>query len=271
MSEKDTPDELTVALNQLEAGRLQSPVPIGDLPEAIAPNDVLAAMTLQEALNARLAVQGLGPIVGTKIGCTTEVMQQYLGMDHPCSGAIFESTVHALQGTFDFDSFLHVGVECEIAVTLSDAIAIRDETYTLESIIPHVKSVHAAIEVVDDRYVDFENRIPDWRTWVADDLFGAGAVLGYPITDWQSIDLARVCGEMFINGESVGAGFGRDIINGHPLEALVWLANEQSGLGREIPAGWVVMLGSVVQTKWLSAGDLVEVDLEGLGRAVAQF
>jgi hypothetical protein len=31
------------------------------------------------------------------------------------------------------------------------------------------------------------------------------------------------------------------------------------------------MLGSVVQTKWLSAGDLVEVDLEGLGRAVAQF
>ena len=80
MSEKDTPDELTVALNQLEAGRLQSPVPIGDLPEAIAPNDVLAAMTLQEALNARLAVQGLGPIVGTKIGCTTEVMQQYLGI-----------------------------------------------------------------------------------------------------------------------------------------------------------------------------------------------
>ena len=56
---------------------------------------------------------------------------------------------------------------------------------------------------------------------------------------------------MVINGEEVGDGYGRDIINGHPLEALAWLANEQSSLGREIPKGWIVLLGSVVQTKWL--------------------
>ena len=76
---------------------------------------------------------------------------------------------------------------------------------------------------------------------------------------------------MLIDGQDVGSGFGRDIINGHPLEALVWLANEQSLRGHEIPAGWVVMLGSVVQTKWISAGQKVEVDIEGLGSAAAQF
>ena len=76
---------------------------------------------------------------------------------------------------------------------------------------------------------------------------------------------------MLIDGEEVGDGFGRDIINGHPLEALVWLANEQSQRGHEIPAGWVVMLGSVVQTKWLQSGQKVEVEIEGLGKAVAKF
>ena len=76
---------------------------------------------------------------------------------------------------------------------------------------------------------------------------------------------------MRINGTEVGRGFGRDIIHGHPLEALVWLANETSRCGRELPAGWIVMLGSVVQTKWVARGDIVEVDITGLGNARAHF
>jgi len=30
-------------------------------------------------------------------------------------------------------------------------------------------------------------------------------------------------------------------------------------------------LGSVVQTKWLAKGDVVKVNIEGLGQAVARF
>ena len=129
----------------------------------------------------------------------------------------------------------------------------------------------AAIEIVDDRYVDFTRRVPDWRTWIADDFFGAGAVLGEPVTNWQVLDLPSLQGRMRINSSPVGSGYGRDIINGHPLEALVWLANDQAQRGHDLQAGWIVLLGSVVQTKWISAGDRVEIEIDGLGTAVARF
>lgn len=259
------------ALDQLRAGRNRPCRAIGELPPSVSPTNVSEAMKLQDALNQRLVADGFGMIVGTKIGCTTRVMQDYLGMEHPCSGAIFDSTLFTETGVYDFDSFLRVGVECEIAVTLGESIPVSLSPHTLESVSHAIASVHAAIEIVDDRYHDFENRIPDGYTWMADDFFGAGAVLGTAVTDWKPLDLPSIRGTMLIDGQDVGSGFGRDIINGHPLEALVWLANEQSLRGHEIPAGWVVMLGSVVQTKWISAGQRVEIDLEGLGTAAAQF
>lgn len=266
-----TPKSLTKAAALLRRGRGNPPVAIGHLQSDCAPADVDEAMQLQDVLNEILTRDGLGQVVGTKIGCTTQVMQEFLGMSHPCSGAIFDSTVQFGEGRFDFESFLHVGVECEIAVQLASPIEAANGPYSMESVAPLVKSVHAAIEIVDDRYVDFVAREPDWRTWIADNFFGAGIVLGEPVTDWQSLALPDIRGRMRINDDEVGTGYGRDIINGHPLEALVWLANEQSMRGGDLPADWIVILGSVVQTKWVSKGDAVVAELDGLGTAKAQF
>ena len=143
--------------------------------------------------------------------------------------------------------------------------------HSMENISDAVAAFFPAIEIVDDRYVDFVAREPDWRTWLADDFFGAGIVLGEPITEWRSLDLAAVNGSMRINGVEVGSGHGRDIINGHPLEALVWLANAEAVRGRDLSADWIVMLGSIVQTKWVAKGDVVTVEIEGLGKASAHF
>ena len=80
---------------------------------------------------------------------------------------------------------------------------------------------------------------------------------------------------MRINGACVGKGFGRDIIDGHPLEALAWLLNKKAAStesgGVLLRAGHIVMLGSVVQTKWVEEGDVVEVELDGLGKCTAHF
>ena len=75
---------------------------------------------------------------------------------------------------------------------------------------------------------------------------------------------------MRINGREVGTGRGGDIL-GHPLNALAWLANGLAGRGRTLAAGEFVLLGSVVETKWVAAGDLVEIEIEGLGRASCAF
>ncbi len=53
---------------------------------------------------------------------------------------------------------------------------------------------------------------------------------------------------------------------GHPLNALAWLANAQHEYGLPgLKAGEFVMLGSLVQTQWLNAGDRVRIAIEALG------
>lgn len=252
-------------------GRAQPSRPIGQLPSRLRPGNVDDAMAIQDAVHQLLAESGYGQLAGTKIGCTTRVMQDYLGMEHPCSGGIFDRTIRRGQGTYDFDAFLHVGVECEIAAVLESPVRAADAPHNLARVSKCVAALFPAIEIVDDRYVDFAERIPDWRTWVADDFFGAGAVLGEPVSNWSNLDLPSLRGDMRINGSPVGSGHGRDIINGHPLQALVWLANDLAQRDRDLPAGWIIMLGSVVQTKWVGAGDHVEVEIDGLGRAAARF
>lgn len=252
-------------------GRLKPPSPIGQLDQEYQPVDAEDSMAIQDVVHELLTANGYGNMVGTKIGCTTKIMQDYLGMPHPCAGGIFDTTVRRGAGEFEYDGFLHVGVECEIAVKLSSALPAAGAPHTMESVSDAVSAFFPAIEIVDDRYADFAARVPDWRTWLADDFFGAGIVLGEPITEWRSLDLAAVHGTMSINGVEVGSGQGRDIINGHPLEALVWLANAEAGRGRDLPEDWIVMLGSIVQTKWVAKGDLVTVEIEGLGETSAHF
>jgi 2-keto-4-pentenoate hydratase len=110
----------------------------------------------------------------------------------------------------------------------------------------------------------------DVATLIADDFFGAGCVLGDAVPNWQELDLASLKGSMSINGIEVGSGVGGDIM-GHPFEALAWLANTAVQNGTPLQAGEFVFLGSIVATKWLERGDLVEIQIEGLGAASARF
>lgn len=259
------------AATHLLPGRLRPPTPIGHLPVECRPRNVDDAMAVQDVLHGLLTANGHGRVVGSKIGCTTQVMQEFLGMTHPCAGAVFDTTVYHRAGDLDSQSYLHVGAECEIAVTLGKGIRAADAPHTIDSVADAVTAVFPAIEIVDDRYADLVAREPDWRTWIADDFFGAGIVLGEPVDRWRDLDLAAMVGSMCINGTVVGTGHGRDVINGHPLEALVWLANAEAARGRDIPVDWIVMLGSVVQTKWVARGDVVQVHIDGLGSACARF
>ena len=125
-----------------------------------------------------------------------------------------------------------------------------------------------AIEIVDDRWVDYG--AVDTPTLIADNFFHAGCVLGPAVERWQDLDLAAVEGVTLIDGAEMGRGHGADVM-GHPFEALAWLANALAARGTGIPAGAVVLTGSVVATRWLEPGARVVVELSGLGRAEVVF
>jgi len=102
-------------------------------------------------------------------------------------------------------------------------------------------------------------------TLIADDFFNAGCVLGEPVHDWHDLDLANLTGFTRVNGRQVAQGKG-DLVMGHPLHALAWLANSLAEHGQPgLKAGEFVLLGSVVETQWLKPGDRVAIDIPQLG------
>ena len=238
------------------------------LPDRCAPRDSGEAYEIQSALNARLAHSRLGPVSGHKIGCTSKVMQDYLKIDQPCSGGIYANTVFHGRGERAHAAYCGPGVECEIAVRLDATLGADGAPYDRDSVAAAVESCMAAIEIVDDRFVDY--RTLDLPTMLADDFFNAGCVLGAPVSAWQGLDIAALRGEMTVNDGALGSGFGRDVM-GHPFNVLAWLANSCVARGRALQAGAFILTGSLVETYWCEAGDEVRVEIEGLGTAEMKF
>lgn len=232
------------------------------LPHEFRPDDERDAYRVQDAVHSILTESGWGPVVGYKIGCTTPVMQEYLGIPNPCAGAIFQSGVHASGATLAFDDFLGVGIECEIAVRLCRDLHAFDEPVTAAGAVEAIGFYMPAIEIVDDRYLDW--RETDTPTLIADDFFAAGCVLGEPVDRDAVPDLATAVGQTTINDVEVGRGIGADVM-GHPHNALAWLANNLAARGITLKEGEIVLTGSLVQTVWLSPKDRVHVNISGLG------
>ena len=245
-----------------------APGPFDGLPAPCRPGTEADGYAIQAALARRLGDAGLGPPAGAKIGCTTPVMQAFMKIGSPCAGTMYHGGLRHGHGALRHRDFHHVGVECEIAVRLAADLPPAAAPYRRDDVALAVGACMAAIEIVDDRYRDF--RSLDVATLIADDFFHAGAVLGAPVSDWRGLDLAGARGGMTINGEPVGTGHGADIM-GHPFEALAWLANAQGLQNRRLAADAVILLGSVVETRWVTAGDTVEIAVDGLGTATANF
>jgi 2-keto-4-pentenoate hydratase len=241
---------------------------ISALPDALRPADERSAYEIQHELNERLVAAGLGPLVGYKIGCTTAVMQAYLSIPNPCAGQIFSTTAHRGEGEFAHHGDVRLGVECEVAVELGRDLPPRGAPYTRDLVAPAVAACMAAIEVVEDRYVDYPSL--DTPTLIADDFFNSGCVLG-PRREGFDLDLLpTVTAVMLIDGEEVGRGVGTDVME-HPLDALAWLANSTSQRGVTLRAGEFVLLGSLVQTNWVAPGSTVRIVNDPLGEAIARF
>ncbi len=251
-----------IAENRLNRARLDK------LDADSRPADLHDAYAVQERLNEILGSRGLGSLAGYKIGCTTPVMQEYMNIHEPALGEVFAGTVQHGDGVYAHSDFVEPGVEAEIAIVLAKDIPASGAPYDRDSVRDAVGAAMISLELVDARYRDFRDL--DTPTMAADNFFNAAAVLGPPAENWQDIDLAAVEGTARLNGELLGTGTG-DLIMGHPLEALAWLANRLAERGRHLKAGEFVTLGSVIPTHWVSKGDRIDHEIPGLGAVSITF
>jgi 2-oxo-3-hexenedioate decarboxylase/2-keto-4-pentenoate hydratase len=176
--------------------------------------------------------------------------------------------VHESGASLSTKDFVRVGVECEIAVRLARDLPATEAPFTAEWVAEAIEAYLPAIEIVDDRYADWQTL--GAPTLVADDFFAAGCVLGKPVARTAAPDLLHVIGRALINGNEVGQGTGADVL-GHPHNPLAWLANHLAADGKGLRAGEIVLTGSLVKTVWLKAGDQVVMELAGLGSVGVTF
>ena len=220
-----------------------------------------------ELLDRLLAAEG-DEFSGYKIGSTTAVMQAYLGIANPCAGRLRAGRTYSRTAQMPaFDRGV-LGVECEILVRLGAALPPRDTSYTSTDVASAISSCMVAIEVVEDRYFDW--RSLDAPSLIADNFFHYAVVLGPEITDFDPNQLDSVSASMSIDGLEVGNGRGADVL-GHPLNALAWIANHASARGPGLHADEIVLLGSLVETRWVHPGAHVRVENQQLGTVQIQF
>jgi 2-keto-4-pentenoate hydratase len=227
------------------------------------------AYAVQEALQA-MFVPERGDIAGYKIAITTPVMQQLMAIDQPLVGAIFARTIHRSPATLRHGDYRRIAVECEIALRLGADLPARSEPYTDNDVAAAVEECLPSIELIEDHGCDTYKEVGA-RGLIANNAWNAGCVLGAPVAAWRGLDLAAATGTMAINDNEIGRGRGGDVLGGHPLHVLAFVANTLSRRGRGLRRGMIVQTGSVVATQWPRRGDEVRVRFTGLGEARVRF
>jgi 2-keto-4-pentenoate hydratase len=228
-----------------------------NLPDAIAPGTVAEAYAAQAAL-VDLWGPRLGPVAGLKIATTTRVMQELMGIGHPCMGTIFAKRVLIAPATIARADFINVRIECELAVRLGCDLPQAGVPYTRESVRGAVSEIMAAFELIEDRFADYKTSKA--MSLIADNAWNGGIVLGQPKPLPAALDLDGIRGVLRSDGKETATGKTDD-----PLGALAWLANQAAGCGRPMTAGMAVITGSVIPTVDIAVGERLDFALDGIG------
>ena len=201
----------------------------------------------QKKLNNLLRLKGYGNQLGYKIGCTTNIMQKYLQIDHPCSGELFSNYIYSDTHNIKFNNFFKLGIECELAVKISKDIVTLDILKN-NLILEFIESFHTSIEIVEDRFEDYHST--STPILIADNFFNHSVIIGKPFTNWKNEDINNLKGTLYINNIIYKTGK-TDMILGNPINALKWLVKHILSRNQIIKKKSIITLGSIIKTVWV--------------------
>ena len=230
-----------------------------NLPEHLRPGSIAEAYAAQE-IYYRLAEATYGPVGGVKVATTTKVMQQLMGITHPCGGAIFARTIHRSPARIAKADFINLRVESEIALSLGTAMPAARAPWTAQGVVPFVAGAMAAYELIEDRNAVYTQT--QAISMIVENCWNGGVVIGTP-KPVAPQEIVGVSGRQTLNGKPVGEGKAED-----PYATLAWLANLLAERGRDLDAGMVVITGSLIPTFSIEVGDHAVFSVDGLGEAV---
>jgi len=254
----DDSDRLNAMAQWMWRARQQR-LPYRNLPDELRPASIAEAYAAQEAYY-RLAEPRYGPVGGAKIATTTKVMQQLMGIAHPCGGAIFARTIHPSPASLRTADFVNLRLESEIALRLGADLPASGAPWSREAVAPAVAAAMPAFELIEDRNADYAQT--QASSLIVENCWNGGIVIGTPKS--IAVDaLVGIPGRLTIGGKAVGEGRAED-----PCATLAWLANHLAERGRGLKSGMVVITGSLIPTVSIASGERAVFTVEGLGETV---
>jgi 2-keto-4-pentenoate hydratase len=237
---------------------------IAPMRDGLDPVDAAGAYAVQE-INTRFWQAQGRRIVGRKAGLTAKAVQTQLGVNQPDFGVLFDDMRVVDGGTLSSSRCIQAKAEAEIAFVLG--ADLPSPGTTPDDVAAAVKTVHAAIEIVD-------SRIADWKITFADTVADNGSSAFFVLADAglpiAGADLYTAGMVMEINGAIVSTGVGAAAL-GHPLNAAAWLAQTLASRGEPLRAGDVLLAGALGPMVTLNPGDHVVTRIGGIGACSFRF
>jgi len=205
-------------------------------------------------------------VIGKKIGVTSRVVQELLGVHQPDFGFLTDAMCCKDGSDMPISrTLVQPKAEGEIAFVLEREL--RGPGLTHADVLAATGRVHACFEIVDSRIADWRIKIQDT---IADNASCGMFAISEVGVDPRGIDLAACAIEVRKNGATLSRGVGAATL-GSPLTAVAWLANTLGTFGVSLQAGDVILSGSLVPLEPIKAGDHMEATITGIGSVSLRF
>src|ERR1700759_208307 len=253
-------DELAADLAQAERSRQ----PIAPLTSANPDIDVVDAYEIQ-LINIRQRVAEGARVLGHKVGLSSKVMQQMMGVDEPDYGHLLDEMQVFEDTPVKAGRYLLPRVEGEVGFILG--ADLPGANCTEDDVLNATGAFVPSIELIDTRITDWKIALCDT---IADNASSAGFVLGEARVKPSDIDIKTIDAVLTNNGEVVAEGRS-DAVLGNPVTAVAWLARKVESFGVRLRAGDIVLPGSCTRAIDAPPGSNFVADFDGLGSVRLSF
>ena len=204
-------------------------------------------------------------VIGKKIGVTSKVVMDMLGVNQPDFGHLLSGMVFNEGEAVDTSKMIAPRAEAEVAFLL--AKDLTGPGVTAEDVLRATECVMPCFEIVDSRIKDWKIKIQDT---VADNASCGVFTLGGVRRSPRDLDLALAGIVLEKNGEIISTSSGASV-QGSPVNSVAWLANTLGAYGITLKAGDVILSGSQSPLVPVKAGDSLYCAVGGLGSTSVRF
>jgi 2-keto-4-pentenoate hydratase len=249
--------------------------PIGPLTETFPGIDVVDAYEIQLA-NIRRKIAAGARVRGHKVGLSSPVMQQMMGVDEPDYGHLLDSMVLGQDAPIPAGRYCYPRIEVEIGYVLGSALP--GAGCTEADVLAATEYVVPSLELIDSRITDWRIKLADT---IADNASSAGVILGAERKTpaelaAAGVDLADIEAVLYsgdpsdLEGTEIARG-NTSAVLGNPTACVAWLARKVADFGVKLEAGHLILPGSCTRAIDALPGTAFRAEFAGLGTVTALF